>query len=202
MRRAGASAGSPGDVPYRRQAEQPAGSGRSLMTGRVVADLTAADGGSGAGRRTAVAIDAQSACGRCSRRGPGGHEGAGCGIRLVAARPLQLDCDNPLNARTGDTVSVDVGAAPGGFVGCVAVAYGLPAVLLLAGAMAGDALGSAGLAAGLWGGQDAAAALGALAGLIGGLVTGRYASRVLISKAPEPESARIVAVLNGTSPSG
>lgn len=93
---------------------------------------------------------------------------------------------------------MDTGPEPAGWLAWIALAYGLPALMLVMGAVLGDTLATA-TAVTITGMRDAASAIGALAGLIGGLVMGRYTSRMLISTATTGDTGRILAILPTTS---
>ena len=111
----------------------------------------------------------QTGCGRCSE--PGGCGGLHPGKILCTSKPRLFRALNTAGARVGDSVSVAVAE---GAIGAAATrAYLLPLVLLLAGAIAGEAL--LGHAAGLW-----ASVSGALLGL--GLGWRILASRRLTRK--------------------
>ncbi len=118
---------------------------------------------------------AGNACGVCAQKG--GCQSAGMGSVLdgvlgqaPAAQLLRLP--NPIHARPGDAVVVC--AVEGAVLRAVWLAYGIPLVLALAGAMILNALT----------GSELAAAVGLVCGLIGGYFVMR--SKGLDSGRPEP----------------
>ncbi|WP_234086818.1 SoxR reducing system RseC family protein [Azonexus sp. R2A61] len=97
-------------------------------------------------------VEVQQGCGRCYEKG-------GCGgqslTQMFCNGPKRYRVRNDVGAQVGDTVSVAV--APGNIRRSANLAYGLPVVACLAGAIVGD----------LWLG-DVAAMLGGLLGLFAG----------------------------------
>lgn len=109
----------------------------------VQAVVRAIDGGD------AVVEVAQGGCGRC-------HEKGGCGgqslTQMFCSTPKTYHVTNQIGARVGDRVTIAVGA---GSIRRVAnLAYGLPLISAIGGAMLGSALNG-----------DFGAVLGTLAGL-------------------------------------
>lgn len=78
-------------------------------------------------------------CGRC-------HEAGGCGgqqlTQMFCSTPRQYRVKNPIGAKPGDQVSIILPA--GALSRYATLAYGMPLLGLLAGAVAGDALGGNG----------------------------------------------------------
>lgn len=115
-----------------------------------------------------VRVEESNGCGRC-------HEQGGCGGhntgRMFCATPRNFRVLNQTDARVGDSVAIVVEA--GVVRGSAALAYGLPLLLLLAGAMAGGAL---------WG--EPGAMIGAGAGLFAAWlgITRLQRRRALISR--------------------
>jgi sigma-E factor negative regulatory protein RseC len=78
---------------------------------------------------------AQGGCGRC-------HEKGGCGgqnlTQMFCSGPRQYRVDNAMGAAVGDHVTVAV--SPGSLKKSANLAYGLPVVALIAGALCGNAV--------------------------------------------------------------
>jgi len=100
--------------------------------------------------KDAVVEVAQGGCGRC-------HEEGGCGgqhlTQMFCAGPKTYRVDNQVGAMVGERVVVAVGA--GSLRRTANLAYGLPLISAIAGAVLGMALGG-----------DLAAILGAVTGLL------------------------------------
>jgi len=98
--------------------------------------------------------------------------GKGCGAgklsQLFCSKPRQFQVDNPINADVGDEVIVSV--AEGSVLRGIGVVYLLPLLLLITGAMLGNA----------WveqsGQRDGYAAAGAIIGLAAGFVIAKVIS--------------------------
>lgn len=118
-----------------------------------------------------IEAEARPGCGRCVQT-----QGCATGTlgKLFCRSPRQFRVRNDLGARPGDRVVVAV--AEGVLWRSAVAAYGLPLLLMLAGAVAGAALAPEP------GGRDLYAALGALLGLASGVMTGRVASAALASR--------------------
>lgn len=114
------------------------------------------------GTRAIVAVSVASGCGTCAKRG-----GCGIGAGTRGDKSALVDVEASPGLRPGDTVTVcvdDAGLLPAALLG-----YLLPAVALIAGAVAGHASD----------GSDGTAAIGALAGLAVGLALPRVLLRHL-----------------------
>ncbi len=108
-----------------------------------------------------VALDPHSHCGQCSKSGS-------CGISFSTEphKTPQIVCDNPLQAKLNDQVELQISEPSSRWVLIVAIAYGVPTLGLLLGAMLGS-WGATLLPGSL--NPDLMAALGGLLGLCGGL---------------------------------
>ena len=72
---------------------------------------------------------------------------------------LRVSCSNPLQARPGDLVELDCASPPAGWLTLVLLAYGVPVLMLVLGALLGHALALPSAVS-----TDGAAAGGALVG--------------------------------------
>jgi sigma-E factor negative regulatory protein RseC len=97
---------------------------------------------------------AQGGCGRC-------HEKGGCGgqqlTQMFCSGPRQYRVDNAIGAAVGDRVTVAV--APGSLRQSANLAYGLPVLALVLGAVAGGAVAG-----------DGGAMLGGIIGIVAAFV--------------------------------
>lgn len=114
---------------------------------------------------------AQGGCGRC-------HEKGGCGgqqlTQMFCSGPRQYRVDNAIGAAIGDRVTVAV--APGSLRQSANLAYGLPVLALVAGALAGGALAG-----------DGGAMLGGAVGLVTAFIlVARKSARVAGNPASRP----------------
>lgn len=109
-----------------------------------------------------VAIQRQSACGGCSAK-------SGCGTSVVASlfpgRQQTLHLHNSQHAQVGDRILV--GLPESALQRASLLLYGVPLVLLLAGAVVGQS----------WGGTEPLAILGGLSGVALGLLVARHLTR-------------------------
>jgi len=112
------------------------------------------------GSQAEVAVDA-GGCGRC-------HETGGCGGhhlgRMFAGAPRTFRVDNALGAAVGERVTIAIAA--GGVRRAANLAYGVPLLAAIVGALAGNALFG-----------DAGAIGGAMLALAGALFHVRHRSR-------------------------
>jgi sigma-E factor negative regulatory protein RseC len=124
------------------------------------------------------AVGAGSACGACERQGGCQSSGMGSVLDGVLGRGQAtqlLRLPNTIHARVGDAVVVC--AAEGAVFSAVWLAYGIPLLLALAGAIVGKLLT----------GSELAAVAGMLAGLCGGyLIMRRHGPGSLDSARAEP----------------
>lgn len=120
-------------------------------------------------RAGAVVEIAQGGCGRC-------HEKGGCGghhlTQAFCSGPRHYRVDNAIGAEVGDTVSVAV--AEGSVRRGANLAYGLPVLGLIGGAVLGAQLGG-----------DSAAIAGSLIGVVGAFALAARRSRQAIG---DPDS--------------
>lgn len=117
------------------------------------------------GEEAVVEVE-QGGCGRC-------HEKGGCGgqqlTQMFCSGPKTYRVDNPLQAQIGERVTIAISA--GSVRRTANLAYGVPLLATLGGAVAGAALGG-----------DASAMLGAILGLLGALAYVRFSSRIQAGK--------------------
>jgi len=115
------------------------------------------------GAEAIVEAQPSGGCGACS--GGGGCGGAGLS-RTLCVRPRQFRVRNSVGARVGDEVQVVV--ADGVLLRSALTLYGLPLLLVFAGA----AFGAQWMAGS--GRRDAGAVIGAVAGLLAGFILARF----------------------------
>ena len=110
------------------------------------------------GRHALVQANQVGGCDQCN--------GKGCGTgkisQLFCSKPRQFRVDNPINASIGDQVIISV--AEGAVFRGISLAYLLPLMLLLMGAMFGNVLAEQAVQ------NDGYSAAGALLGLTAGFV--------------------------------
>lgn len=118
------------------------------------------------GTEAIVEAEQGGGCGSC-----GGGKGCSSGklSQMLCVRPREFRVTNEVNARVGDQVLV--GVADGLLLRSALILYGLPMLLLFAGALLGASWMAGGEA-----GRDAGAAVGAAAGLAAGFVLARFAA--------------------------
>lgn len=113
------------------------------------------------------------------------HQAGGCqsGVlgRMFRAGPRQFRIPNSIGAAPGDHVIVRV--AKGATLRAALVAYVLPVLLLLFGAIAGNAIGDTG-------GGDVATAIGALSGFALGVLSGLTLRKTSIVRIESPTLLR------------
>ena len=116
------------------------------------------------GQYAFVQASQASGCEQCNGKGCG----AGKLSQLFCSKPRQFQVDNSINAGVGDEVIVSV--AEGSVLRGISVVYLLPLLLLVTGAMLGNA----------WAEQpglrDGYAAAGAMVGLVAGFVIAKWIS--------------------------
>lgn len=130
------------------------------------------------GGHALVQAAAKGGCSACSAA-------SGCGVsklgKLVRTRPQAWRIENTLDARPGDEVVL--GIADEALLQAAVIAYGLPVLGLVAGAVASPALGSGPLSA----------VLASAAGLAAGLLLARRVSRRLTARlAPRMVSRPVI----------
>jgi len=125
-------------------------------------------------RAVIVQVEGQNALVRASHvNGCVQCNGKGCGAgklsRLFCSKPRQFQVENPINAGVGEEVVISV--AEGAILRGIGLVYLLPLLLLVIGAMLGNA----------WVGQSAGqhdgyATAGALSGLVAGFIAVKWIS--------------------------
>jgi sigma-E factor negative regulatory protein RseC len=131
------------------------------------------------GRFALIRANQANGCEQCN--------GKGCGtgklFRLFCNNLRQFQVDNPINAGVGDEVVISV--AEGAILRGIGLVYLLPLLLLVIGAMLGNA----------WAGQpagqhDGYATAGALSGLVVGFIAAKWISSARIRSSFRPYIAR------------
>jgi sigma-E factor negative regulatory protein RseC len=128
---------------------------------------------------TEVIVEAMqgSGCGHCNS-----EKGCGTAARLFCSQPRRFRVRNEMNAGMGDVVQVSV--ADGVLLRSVAILYGLPLALMLAGALLGSRWAEHAA------NSDFPAAIGALLGMVSGFAL----ARLISSRKPVFPSAQPVIV--------
>lgn len=111
-----------------------------------------------------VTADRKGACGGCD------HRGGGCNSCLAGADKMETQAINPVGARTGDLVTLQLPASS--LFSGAALLYLLPVAGLLIGAILGNRA---------WGPAEAVSALRAVAGSFLGLAVG-YAVLIVVDR--------------------
>jgi sigma-E factor negative regulatory protein RseC len=131
------------------------------------------------GQYALVQASQANGCEQCSGKGCG----AGKLSRLFCSKPRLFQVDNPINAGVGDEVVISV--AEGAILRGIGLVYLLPLLLLVMGAMLGNAwVGQSS------GQQDGYAIAGALSGLAAGFIAVRLISLRQARNRSQPYIAR------------
>lgn len=139
-----------------------------------------------------VMLNPLSGCGSCQAAG-------GCGIKLLPSSPDALVVDATQAAHltlcAGDQVQVHLPDPDTGWLRMVVLAYGLPSLGMLFGALAGFWLADV-MQLSQW--RDALSFLGFVAGLGGGLIAWNRAEKSVTDRVKQhlrPESASIIKII-------
>lgn len=140
----------------------------------------------------AVQLAPLSGCGNCSAAG-------GCGLQVLPASQttVTVDCSIALDAPVaiGDSVSVRIAEPESGWLRIVGMAYGLPTIGMLIGAMMGHGMGTV---LQLTQARELFSLVGFVLGLTGGLIAWDRAQRSAhgaIARQNCPDTAIIVGVV-------
>jgi len=136
-----------------------------------------------------VRLSPISACGSCSQSG-------GCGVQLLPTSNASVSIDCQLEPSTlvsvGDTVQVQLPDPDKSWLPLVALAYGIPSLGMVFGAIVGYWLA---IFAQMPQSTDSFSLVGFVAGLAGGLFAWRQAEKSLVANAPVARRAPLAKIV-------